>query len=306
MNDDISNQSTSKLPETPQPQPIDPDNIDWTGEVTDARLIKVPRIFDQYTVNEALYSERSHILNSYTKELGSENDSDFNMLRSRLVDYINDLLNDSSSASAARSVLSTNRREGGYGFITINGLHAITPDDFELLGSRNPNTFPQTLINYQQERLVLVQAMEQALTLIATNKTLKNLVSTFLLYNGNVPEDELVKLHDLVRDSGLNIWIENTWNGFKGDTRNHGTLVYFNGKIRLNLDLVGRYSVQEIAHEFAAFLIIQATGRNITSQEELDNAKHTDLTYLLLMIDLLLGGVSHTSRYTNLAGSDLR
>jgi hypothetical protein len=280
----MSDTPTAKLPEEPEFPIIDPNNIDWTTDVMFGRLEKVPTIYSQEDVNENLYSERSHILNIYTSELSSDTNFDLNRLRSKLVEYINDLLNDSAKVSVqARSVLTTD-----YNFVSI-----LKPVDINS---------QQSLRNYQQERLVLIQALEQALTLIVSNPVLKNLVSTYILYNGQVPEETLSDLHALVRDAGLDIWIENTWNGFNNDPRNHGTLVFHGGKIRLNLDLAGRYSLQELVHEFAAYLIIKTKERNINSQRDLDNAKQVDLRYVLLMLDLLLANTSQTTRYTNLAG----
>jgi hypothetical protein len=301
MSDDLSNLPTNRLPPAPESKPVDENNIDWSGEVTDARLERVPRIYSQDTIIRKLYSEDSHILNIHTGELNVEPKIELNKLRAKLVSYINDLLNDSTHA---RSVLISD-----YDFKTVTGLHAITPQDFDLLKARSLDKYPQVLKRYQQERLVLVQALEQALALISSNQILMNLVSSYLLYNGRVPDEMLPEFHGQVFDAGLNIWITNTTKGFNNDPGNHGTLVYINGGIRLNLDEMGRSSLRELIHEYAAYLIITTSAENknrkISSQEELDNAKQVDLMYIMLLIDLLVSGVTHTRRYTNLAGMDL-
>lgn len=89
--------------------------------------------------------------------------------------------------------------------------------------------------------------------------------------------------------------------GFNGNKDNHGTLVFDKRmkKVELHLDGFGKTNLAEIIHEYAAFLIMSKF-RTINSSEVLSSAKHTDISYTVMCIDLLSARAPITNRFINL------
>ncbi len=261
--------------------------FDWTQENINPNLKQVPIVFPEDVVSTLLSSNESTLLAKKTLDISSRRDF--------LNRFITDLL---LNSAAGREVF-----ELQYGFSTVVKEKAVTPSDFDLWKG---NPYFDTLVNsYQQERLILIKAMEQALTLIASNPVLRNLISIGLKarYEArDIEQTEIDRLQEQVIKQGLNIVKMPNQSGFKGVPDNHGTLQLDNsGVITLYLDKVGISSLGELIHEFSAYLLLKAVPNlEFKTHQDLRRAKNTFLKYTILCIDLIKNMPTVTSRYTNM------
>lgn len=261
--------------------------FDWTQENINPNLKQVPIVFPEDIVSKLLSSNESNLL--------AERIDDISARRDFINNYITDLL---TYSSAGREVLRLQ-----YKFTTVAEESVVTSEDFD---SWKGNPYLNTLVNsYQQERLLLIKAMEQALTLIASNPVLKNLISTGLKarYEGReIDQNEIDGLKKQIISQGLNIFEMPNQSGFKGVLDNHGTLQLDNeGVLTLYLDRVGISSLAELIHEFSAFLLLKAVPNlELKTHKDLRDAKSIWLKYTILCIDLIKNMPIVTYEYTNL------
>ncbi len=276
-------------------KPLTTKNIDYRERMQNSNLRTVFEVFTSEEVSEALYSSDSHMLNTKPKEGIVADYGDVNERRAFLVDLVNRLLKD---IAPGRVML----RED-YKFTTVSEEHVVTENDFKLW-ENNPN-LPKLKSRYQEERFLLVVAMEQAITLMYQNQNLRFILNKLIaqVRDGKpLTPEEIADCRSAVLQSGLSIVDHDTSLGFRGSANNHGTLL-FNDKtnsIELHLNSRASRSISELIHELGAYLLIKSSGRTVKSQEDLDKAKKDVLPYTLLCIDLLKSSRIDVREYVNL------
>lgn len=188
--------------------------------------------------------------------------------------------------------------ELSYGFKAIREISSI---DFEDEIQKGLLTFEQARKYrslYVKEAITLVNALEQALTLIYNNPILREMLKAHRSFG--IDEADLLKFQVEVGQE-LPIIFENHSDGFRGSKRNHGSLfVREDGHIELRMDLQGKKDIRELVHEYAAFLILKKVNGGSpyirgkltlkgfrSANELLQKAKNKNLQYLLIIIDFL-------------------
>ena len=160
---------------------------------------------------------------------------------------------------------------------------------------------------------ILVEALKQALSLVYYNPTLRKLVERSLEMmqtRDPITKDELEQLRNLIENSGLSIIRFEHADGFNGNAKNHGTLVYDekSNEVRLFADRSAYENLQGLIHEYAAYAILKTLNPNLTysSVKEFEETKQKSVRYILLFIDMINTGKGFTvySKYNKLVKED--
>lgn len=185
-------------------------------------------------------------------------------------------------------------------------LVGVTPDELKRRGMTEDeiNSFMEVRRLYF---VTLIEAYEQMLCLIYNNKLLREMVSSSIHNTYNLAKLESFKTR--MSESGLRIVEENHNNGFRGRKGNHGSLFEEDGQIVLHLDREASTDIQELIHEYSAYLLIKlgrSQNKNIiidalyTGEKRLADDKQKFLGYILVFIDFLGSGGKHITDYLNI------
>lgn len=282
--------------------------IGWVIGTPRESYVPVPKFYGAKELEKALYSGREAMLRWSWEDTNNTRVLDIGNIGNRkwlVYKLVRDLL--------LSDPIAKEQFVEDYGFV---GTVPLDLGDFQeryndgLFTEKEFETYREI---YLKESALLVDAAEQILALIYENPILKLMLKTALEFrNRPISSEQFSEFHRLIEADGLNIIHDLNARGFRGNEDNHGSLFLDEqGQIVLHMDTLAMSNIQELIHEYAAFIIIRKS-KNIHNghitipsrkDEELEKLKNDNLAYLLVILDSLSRGWVNQviNEYTHLA-----